>query len=710
MGFLSPQAPSSRQCQSKLPANVPTVRPDISYQITFISNIKLDLPATVDSPRTPDSVDLPSPSPLNFSGTPRKRFNSISGGGVPLSLASQRTNIVAGRRDPLVLVPGSLEEAKNLFSKLPPFPPGRKIFNKMPVKLRQCHGCHGFSDNHEAFPFGADRCRLEHSDRCAGGIVGGKDSKGKDWRPCPPDYLCQVFEEPFEDEYVSDKEQSDDDDDEYVDPGKEKFDGFDKFGGLSLTNTSPSTSSVVCTTNTSSNPTTCQAGTSSSGSRNSTIVTAAHLQPISSTGIPDDSNLNAELAALEALKLERETLEKAKAVEQQQLLSAKRVELMRQMQAEKDRIEQLKATNVLENFRQQSNARPESHEFQSIYNGPNIKNIRKTKGLRSRVENVIDTIRSDVPSLGHRPSAGQPVSVSKATGTRPKTSRGPVDPVMLEFEQFKAWKAGKAALSNEVESESDASPPRATIKRKTTRNKQLACRDPYTDSSSSEDEDQQQLALVYRRDKQGVKYRCYEPVTNVKARVSAVQPNSIKYDWVRDEKTGREYKKAIPSSKPSNNHHVSVRYTDHRRDSNTPETGHRHGQRSPPPISESSQAERFPGIIPLEEREGKPDKKQPTILDWAKNCPVSYAEKLKYDEINLPVWIWAYVSEILSSRTGLSPDMPKGELEARLQHLLCVLQVTLIHSEKTDFNTTGWSIASIYAKRIQQKLDRRLDS
>ena len=61
-------------------------------------------------------------------------------------------------------------------------------------------------------------------------------------------------------------------------------------------------------------------------------------------------------------------------------------------------------------------------------------------------------------------------------------------------------------------------------------------------------------------------------------------------------------------------------------------------------------------------------------------------------------------------RTGLSQDMPRGELEARLQHLLCVLQVTLIHSEKSEFCSTGWSIASIYAKRIQQKLDRKLDT
>ena len=47
------------------------------------------------------------------------------------------------------------------------------------------------------------------------------------------------------------------------------------------------------------------------------------------------------------------------------------------------------------------------------------------------------------------------------------------------------------------------------------------------------------------------------------------------------------------------------------------------------------------GIIPLEEREGKiDDKRLPTILDWAKNCPLTYAEKLKYEEVNLSIWVW----------------------------------------------------------------------
>ena len=58
----------------------------------------------------------------------------------------------------------------------------------------------------------------------------------------------------------------------------------------------------------------------------------------------------------------------------------------------------------------------------------------------------------------------------------------------------------------------------------------------------------------------------------------------------------------------------------------------------------------------------------------------------------------------------MSPALPTGELEARLQHLLCVLQVTLVNSEKLDLNSKGWTMASIYAKRVQQKVDRGLES
>jgi hypothetical protein len=64
----------------------------------------------------------------------RKRTNSTSGGGVPPSLASWKTSLPLGSRDPVLQIPDSLEEAKRLFSQLPPLPPGRSLAMSEPAK------------------------------------------------------------------------------------------------------------------------------------------------------------------------------------------------------------------------------------------------------------------------------------------------------------------------------------------------------------------------------------------------------------------------------------------------------------------------------------------------------------------------------------------------------------------------------------------------
>lgn len=302
-------------------------------------------------------------------------------------------------------------------------------------------------------------------------------------------------------------------------------------------------------------------------------------------------------------------------------------------------------------------------------------------------------------------------TTSNKTVTKIQTPK--IDQEFADFLEFRAWKDRQASAAAGVESDSDATPPRTTQQQSKGHTKVV---DPQTDPSSDEDESKP-VVLVYRRAKDGTKYRTYEPYN------PAGEVQTVYHTWVRDPTTGREYKRAVPVDRSSVSHPQSVlvnscssrdsaRLVDHRHMSATPETGHRVGIRTPSTsTNRSGHPERVPGIVSLEEREGKQsDKKTPTIVDWAKNCPMTYAEKVKYEEMNLPIWIWAYISEILASRTGLSPDMPTGELEARLQHLLCVLQVTLVHSEKSDFMSTGWSIASIYAKRVQQKLDRGLET
>ena len=407
---------------------------------------------------------------------------------------------------------------------------------------------------------------------------------------------------------------------------------------------------------------------------------------------------------------ERAVLEEQTVLQQQQRESAEVVELRRQLQAERDRVEQLRKSTTPDTSQPcfadtfgPSNV-PQA-DFNSYYTGPTIKDIRKVKGLKKNVTYQIEDIRSDIPSLGRRPSA----DTGHQTGARSKHSnskssvqptavkpRSKLDREFEEFQEFKAWKERHTATASE--SDSDATPPRPKVSI-----------DMVTDPSSSEEESQP-VILVYRRDKHGKKYRNWEPYLTKQESTT-----SHKYTWVTDPVTGREYKEKV-SAKPAEQRQTqpqvsksSSKYLDHRTVSETPSTGYKKGVRSPAHDSHVNQ-DRVPGIIPLDSREGKPDEKKATTIDWIRNCPVNYAEKIKLDETNLPLWVWGYLSEILAARTGLSPDMPRGELEARIQHLLCVLQVVLVHSEKSDFMNKGWTIASIYAKRVQQKLDRGLES
>ena len=681
-----------------------------------------------------------------------------------MSLASGRTKLHTGARNPLVVVPRSLEEARRLLDRLPPPPPGRNIVVPMSLlekkaKARRCHGCHGWNDEeHVSVPHGANRCTIEHDKRCAGGILGGKDRKGREWKACPVGYVGPAVDvdsgdDDFTDEDGNESEKSESSTSVSLSPTDNYSTthnityapwtgtpyGHSLYTPLSGAHCIAHSSELIPTSGTNSVFTTVSSMPSLS---HAVTVSSAYQAPIFST-TPSSSNTD-ERAALEKLRreckaLEDQTREQARLIEQQRV-SAEKMELERQMQLEKEKLAMLKkasrsgtrgqhrssaGAHAVDSLRQHSNVSSASLAFPNFYEGPNIKEIRKTKGLRNQADRVVESVRTDIASLGHRPTANHDGSLGARPRTIPShkpnssTVQQPKSRVQDEFEEFmefKAWKEQNSAII--ADSGSDASPPRvAPNNRQSGRNSRAPAADPPTDPSSSEDESGQPVILVYRRDKNGVKYRSYEPYQTVPNTRNIDKPG--KYSWVTDPVSGREYKCVVPASKPSDRSskqqgHSSgqhrERRVDHRTIRESPETGHRRGLRSPS-FSRHHDSERVPGIVPLQEKDGKSDdKKTPTITDWAKNCPVAYAEKIKYEDMNLPIWLWAYVSEILSSRIGLSPDMPKGELEARLQHLLCVLQVALVHSEKTDFNSKGWSIASIYAKRVQQKLDRGLET
>ena len=95
----------------------------------------------------------------------------------------------------------------------------------------------------------------------------------------------------------------------------------------------------------------------------------------------------------------------------------------------------------------------------------------------------------------------------------------------------------------------------------------------------------------------------------------------------------------------------------------------------------------------------------PDLVQWARNCPVSWTSKVTADKINSVLWAWAFVSELLATRTGQAPNLEPGELEARLQHFCNVLEITLQSSGQTDFCGDAWNIARLYDQKVQQKVD-----
>ena len=93
------------------------------------------------------------------------------------------------------------------------------------------------------------------------------------------------------------------------------------------------------------------------------------------------------------------------------------------------------------------------------------------------------------------------------------------------------------------------------------------------------------------------------------------------------------------------------------------------------------------------------------LVHHARECPVSWTSKITTEKLNPILWSWAYVSQLLATRTGQAPELAEGELEARLQHFLSVLEITLQTTTQADFASDAWKVARLYHVKVQQKVD-----
>ena len=210
--------------------------------------------------------------------------------------------------------------------------------------------------------------------------------------------------------------------------------------------------------------------------------------------------------------------------------------------------------------------------------------------------------------------------------------------------------------------------------------------------------------FLWRRNANGSKYFVPVPVKR------AVSPG-LTWTYVLDKATGRYEKRQVSaqqktcqSSRQSRGkgEFSSPRYRDHRV---LPVSAGRTGQSQHQRKREERQPTYVcPDVQP--EKQGKDTSKGlPELVHYARECPVSWTSKVTTDKLNPILWSWAYVSQLLATRTGQAPELADGELEARLQHFLSVLEVTLQTTAQSDFASDAWKVARLYHVKVQQKVD-----
>jgi hypothetical protein len=89
---------------------------------------------------------------------------------------------------------------------------------------------------------------------------------------------------------------------------------------------------------------------------------------------------------------------------------------------------------------------------------------------------------------------------------------------------------------------------------------------------------------------------------------------------------------------------------------------------------------------------------------------VDWTSKVSQSNINVVLWSWAYVAELLATRTGMAPNLENGELESRMQHFCHVLEITLQTSSQSDFGGDAWAVGRLYDRKVQQKVNSKMFS
>ena len=541
-------------------------------------------------------------------------------------------------------------------------------------KPRICHQCHTPIDEptHGGVPCGVGRCTLEHWHGCEGGIEGGKDGRGKSWAACTEDT-----------DYDSDS-------------------GSEKNEDLKINNLPKTVLEAA------------ELLAASLGQDTSVVVD-------DSESSSDDEELREQRLELERLRVavEKESLQAAAKVarsedrrrkrDQKKLEVAQQMKVLQEQQTSMSRpppgskvggtstgttSKVLKDKVAEHEAKKQRKAAAKKAEQQLKLSGVDFSmaGIRALPDVRKEVEGYITQLKSIIPTLSSDPTASgfssktfQPESVLHGGGSNKTPAK----------KYIYVTELGRAVPV--VDTIADLS---ATC----------MVDEPDTDSECSADEScpirpETGTRFKWKKHKDGRKFfktvlaREKSPEMMVSYEFDEVSGN---YEQVLVPKP-KQVEKAVPklshrTLKTPRSSSQSVRDPDSAlyKDLRVAST------RGVRPITRRE--ERQPTFVSGDlEKQGKD--RMPSLVQFARVCPVSWTGKVTSSTMNPVLFSWAYVSELLATRTGMAPSLQSGELEARLQHFLSVMEVTLQTTSITDFASESWKVSRLYHQKVQDKVD-----
>ena len=545
----------------------------------------------------------------------------------------------------------SVRASRSSFSL--PSSPSRTMSTTATAKQRTCHACHAPVSLHTEIPTGLSKCPLPHWDGCQGGYVDGKAANGKEWRGCPLDFV------PGSPSPQSDEESEKDafeDTQSHIDVTEERTD--DVFTDEGETVKSANESIKIDENKTKSKD----------GSPDPDAVEQELLDLQARNKL-----LRQQFARHQAQKVEQDNLEKVRLLK---MVEAENKRLVEQMDGDtggaKKRAQQSGNTSLLEshsvprssaNQNQHVAAAPVSwhHSYQQhltknqlkaaqpvtanppIYKGLDMNGIRKIPHLRGEVENLVEKVQNAVPSLDRRPTAGGDAFLNQQSlgAQTPAFSLPAVEEnfIYLRRDDGTIYRV-PVMNDNQVVDMSPRTRQVGFEKPPPSHGSRTKCLIAEEDPLVSSDDDCPVVPKpgwrhIWRQAANGEKYFTEEIIPAASEK---------KYEWVKDEVTGRTSKRLVEIEA---NHELELRTvidpsTGREAQMLVPRTPTRLGAAQPlrkqtvsktptrvdhrahlDHLAAAPQYERAPSYIaPTEDKQGK-DSKSPVLVQYARNCPVA---------------------------------------------------------------------------------------